>query len=61
LWQGHFFLRYNLDIVINSDTNIFLVVKTNKKFYDINNRGRVGAFHNYDRDGDYIHIIIPIE
>jgi len=61
LWQGHFFLRYNLDIVINSNTNIFLVVKTNKKFYDINNRGRVGAFHNYDRDGDYIHIIIPIE
>jgi hypothetical protein len=61
LWPGHFFLRYNLDIVINSNTNIFLVVKTNKKFYDINNRGRVGAFHNYDRNGDYIHIIIPIE
>jgi len=61
LWQGHFFLRANIDNVVNSNTNIFLVVKTNKKFYDVNSHIEVSTFHNVDRDGDYIHIIIPIE
>lgn len=61
LWQGTFFLRDNLDIIVNSDTNIFLIIKTNTKFYDVNSHLEMSSFHNVYRGGDYIHIIIPVE
>lgn len=56
---GTFFLLNNALIVIESQEKIFAVLKTDKKWYDTNSG--MSVYHNSYRDGDYIHIIIPIK
>ena len=59
LWPGKFFYYNDLKKVLNNDTNVFAIVKTNMVYMDANSTG-VSVYHNNHRGGDPIYEIFPI-
>lgn len=68
-WTNRYFLRDNIKYIIESNTNVFLMLPSGIKWFDMN-PSELGAEHNWgdrsrrgdnpDKFGDMIYIIVPI-
>jgi hypothetical protein len=68
LWAGYYFLIDNLEPILNTDTNVFLLLPTNVKWFDENSHLEMGTVHNWGEGsgrvpakyGDMLHVVLPL-